>query len=156
MSYDNTNSGTLGKNRNPKSNKSPDLTGKINAGGEDFWISAWLKEDFLSDDMYIAMLVNPANERECKSTGKLEKNRTQRGRQPDYKGILCIDSVDYDLVAWTRSSDNGKFLSIKVESGTQNHEPAPAPSAQRPLAGDPKPKPQQQAPSMDFDDDIPF
>lgn len=42
--YDNTNRGTLGKNKNPKSDKSPPYRGKINIEGKDYWLSAWVKE----------------------------------------------------------------------------------------------------------------
>ena len=43
MSYDNTNSGTLGKNRRKEKAEHPDYAGQINIDGTDYWLSAWIK-----------------------------------------------------------------------------------------------------------------
>ena len=43
MDYDNTNRGALFK-AEKKSEKHPDYTGKINIGGNDHYLSAWIKE----------------------------------------------------------------------------------------------------------------
>ena len=40
--YDNTNTGALFK-ADKKSDKHPDYTGSLNAGGKDYFISSWLK-----------------------------------------------------------------------------------------------------------------
>ncbi len=42
--YDNTNRGALFKNDRKESEKHADYTGKLNVGGVDYWISAWVKE----------------------------------------------------------------------------------------------------------------
>jgi hypothetical protein len=40
--YDNRNKGALfGNNRKREGKKDPDLQGKLNIAGEDFWISGW-------------------------------------------------------------------------------------------------------------------
>jgi len=44
MAYDDNNSGTLFKNKNKKSDRSPGYTGKVNIEGTWYWISAWVKE----------------------------------------------------------------------------------------------------------------
>lgn len=46
MSYDNTNSGVLFNNREAKGDneRAPDYKGSINVNGEEFWLSAWIKE----------------------------------------------------------------------------------------------------------------
>lgn len=44
MAYDNTNSGTLGKNKRKEKTEHPDYSGQINVDGTDYWLSAWLKE----------------------------------------------------------------------------------------------------------------
>lgn len=43
MDYDNTNRGALFK-AEKKSEKHPDYTGKINIGGNDHYLSAWIKK----------------------------------------------------------------------------------------------------------------
>ena len=41
--YDRTNTGTLGKNKNRKSDKHPEYTGSLNVGGVEYWLNAWVK-----------------------------------------------------------------------------------------------------------------
>lgn len=43
--FDNTNSGALFGNQNKREGKKdPDLQGKINVGGVEYWLSAWFKK----------------------------------------------------------------------------------------------------------------
>jgi len=42
--YDNTNSGALFKNKDKQTLNHPDYKGNINVGGQEYWISSWLKE----------------------------------------------------------------------------------------------------------------
>lgn len=44
MAYDNTNTGTLFKNDRKEKDTHPDYRGSINVGGQDFWLSAWIRE----------------------------------------------------------------------------------------------------------------
>lgn len=44
MSYGDTNTGTLFRSKNMKSDKSPSHTGKVNVEGKWYWLSAWVKE----------------------------------------------------------------------------------------------------------------
>lgn len=41
--YDRTNTGTLGKARERKSDKHPEYTGSLNINGVEYWLSAWVK-----------------------------------------------------------------------------------------------------------------
>jgi len=41
--YDNTNRGVLFKNEEKQEANHADYTGKINVGGKDFWLNAWIK-----------------------------------------------------------------------------------------------------------------
>lgn len=42
--YDNTNRGALFKNERRESDNHPQYTGSINVDGQDYWLSAWLKD----------------------------------------------------------------------------------------------------------------
>jgi len=42
--YDNTNSGVLFKNDKKESEKHPDYTGKVNMGGKEMRLAAWIKQ----------------------------------------------------------------------------------------------------------------
>lgn len=44
MQYDNTDKGALFKNNRKETERHPDYTGKIDVGGSERYISAWLKE----------------------------------------------------------------------------------------------------------------
>lgn len=41
MSYDNSNSGFIGKNNRKETDKHPDLSGSCEVGGVQYWISGW-------------------------------------------------------------------------------------------------------------------
>ena len=43
MSYDNKDSGALFKNDQKSADNSPDYKGRINVGGKDYWLAAWIK-----------------------------------------------------------------------------------------------------------------
>ena len=44
MTYDNTNRGSIGRNKRKEKDSHPDLSGKINIEGVDYWLSGWTKE----------------------------------------------------------------------------------------------------------------
>lgn len=55
--YDNTNSGALFKNDKQGNEKRPDYNGSLNVNGQDFWISAWLKEG--KNGKFMSLSVKP-------------------------------------------------------------------------------------------------
>jgi len=44
QNYDNDNSGALFKNRNKTQKNQPDYRGSATINGQEFWVSAWVKE----------------------------------------------------------------------------------------------------------------
>lgn len=57
MAYDNTNRGTLGKNERKETDKHPDLSGKLNVNGVEYWLSGWNKKSDRGD--FISLQIKP-------------------------------------------------------------------------------------------------
>jgi hypothetical protein len=71
--------------------------------------------------------------------GALFKNKDrQNDKQPEYKGSINIQGVEYWLSAWVKDGKSGKFFSLSVQP-KEKQAPKPAPQAHD-----------------DMDDDIPF
>lgn len=69
--YDNTNSGALFKNNKKQTEKHPDYTGTINVGGQEFWISSWIKES-AKGVKYMSLSVSPKEEQKTAPPAKPE------------------------------------------------------------------------------------
>lgn len=61
MAYDNTNRGTLGKNKNPKSDKSPPYAGKLNVDGVEYWLSGWVQTNKKDGSQFFSLTVKPVD-----------------------------------------------------------------------------------------------
>lgn len=72
-------------------------------------------------------------------SGVLFKNDQKEGKQPDYRGKCEIEGKAYEIAAWIREGEKGKFMSLKFQEPRQKQE---------------KPKP--KAGFDDMEDDIPF
>jgi len=66
--YDNSNSGAIFPNTKRTTDKHPNLTGSLNVGGTDYWLSAWKKED-KNGNPYYSLAVKPKDE-QAKPAGK--------------------------------------------------------------------------------------
>jgi uncharacterized protein (DUF736 family) len=60
--YDNTNSGALFRNDRKEKETQPDLRGKINVDGKDFYISAWSKQSEKAGK-YMSLALTPVDEK---------------------------------------------------------------------------------------------
>lgn len=61
--YDNTNSGTLGRNKRKEKDTHPDYSGQINVNGVDYWLSGWLKENKTTGEKFFSLSVRPKEEK---------------------------------------------------------------------------------------------
>lgn len=86
--------------------------------------------------------------------GALFKNKDKQpgDSRPEYKGMLTIGGVKYELAAWLRTakSSGQKFMSLKLEIPKQQSSQGAAPAPQQA-------QPVQAAPVAPTpDEDIPF
>jgi hypothetical protein len=59
--YDNTNRGAIFKNDRKESERHPDYKGNINVGGQEFWLSAWIKDG--RSGKFMSLSVQPKEQR---------------------------------------------------------------------------------------------
>ena len=85
--------------------------------------------------------------------GVLFKNdRKEKDTQPNMKGSINVEGVEYWVSAWTKEGQNGKFISLSLtpKETTQT-------AAQAAQHAAPPQRQQQAAPVVqDLDEDIPF
>lgn len=78
MAFDNTNTGILTRNDKGDNERRPDYRGSINVNGEEFWLSAWIKEGRegtkLEGQKYMSLSVEPKEQRESKPEPKPQGN----------------------------------------------------------------------------------
>lgn len=76
MSYDNTNRGTLGKNKKLKNDKSPPYTGLINIEGVEYWVSGWVKKNGQTGESFFSLSLTKKDQSQ-------ESRSDPRNQQPD-------------------------------------------------------------------------
>lgn len=59
MSYDNTNRGVLFKNDRKETDKHPDYRGRIDVGGTEYWLDAWIKTPKAGGAKFMSLSVKP-------------------------------------------------------------------------------------------------
>ena len=84
--------------------------------------------------------------------GVLFKNeRKEKDTQPNMKGSINVEGVEYWVSAWTKEGQNGKFISLSLTPKEQTQTAAQAVKQVAPTHR------QQAAPVvLDDDSDIPF
>lgn len=61
--YDNTNRGAIFRNTRKTTDKHPDMTGKINVDGKDYWVSGWTAYKRNDGEKYLQLSVTPVEEK---------------------------------------------------------------------------------------------
>jgi len=83
MAYDNTNSGLLAKNQRKERDTHPDYTGSINVGGQEYWLSAWIKEgregSKLEGQKFFSLALQPKQEQQQQRGGGGGYSQSSRG-----------------------------------------------------------------------------
>ena len=59
MQYDNTNRGSLSKNKDRQKDTHPHYKGSLNVNGVDLWISGWLKTSEKTGEKFMSLSVKP-------------------------------------------------------------------------------------------------
>lgn len=57
MSFDNTNKGTLGKNKRKTQDTHPEYSGQINIDGVEYWLSGWVKTNANTNEKFFSLSV---------------------------------------------------------------------------------------------------
>ena len=70
MAYDNTNKGTLGKNKHKESDTHPEYAGQLNVEGVEYWVSGWIKTNKESGEKFFSLAIKPKEARQEKPAPK--------------------------------------------------------------------------------------
>ncbi len=80
--YDNTNKGTIGKNKRKEQESHPDLSGQINIEGVEYWLSGWHKKNAQTGEGFYSLSVKP------KQQTYTDTAQPVRSREPEGEDVL--------------------------------------------------------------------
>lgn len=75
--FDNTNKGTLFRNKDKEKDTYADYSGSINIEGQDFWINAWVKESKKDGTKFFSLSVKPKDEKPRQSSQPTRKAKPE-------------------------------------------------------------------------------
>jgi uncharacterized protein (DUF736 family) len=82
--YDNNNRGVLFRNKDKETETHPDYKGNINVGGQEFWLSAWLRDSDKAGK-YMSLSIQPRQRPDVSKTVD-KKTRAAEPRHDDDDG----------------------------------------------------------------------
>lgn len=85
--YDNSNRGALFKAREKKGENSPDYTGKLNVGGKDYDLSAWIKTS-KAGEKYMSLSVREPLKTTFRPRGYSKDNNPEARQPPAFNDEL--------------------------------------------------------------------
>jgi uncharacterized protein (DUF736 family) len=77
VSYDNTDTGALFRNKDKQGGKHPDYKGSLNVSGTEYWISSWLKTS-KAGEKYMSLSIQP------KAPAKVTPKSREPGEDDDF------------------------------------------------------------------------
>lgn len=79
MSYDNTNSGTIGKNKRKEKDTHPDIAGTINVEGKEYWLNGWHKTNSQTGEGFYSLSVRPKDGQQSAPQSQPENQSQDEG-----------------------------------------------------------------------------
>lgn len=80
--YDNTNRGTLGRNRKKEKDTHPDFKGQLNVEGKEYWLSGWTKEANDGSGKFFSLSVQPKDASQNRTVTKKDTVIEDIGDEP--------------------------------------------------------------------------
>lgn len=127
--YDNNLRGALYKVDDPKTDKSPVLTGKLEISEEELRLSAWKKHNRKGPYFSIAASEGAETGYARRGGGFISPNEdASNEKSPKFKGKVTIDDIEYEVAAWDREPSGGaesSYLSLTLDTDVQFEEVDP-------------------------------
>jgi hypothetical protein len=92
--YDNTDRGVLFKNDRKEKDTHPDYKGQINVGGEEYWLSAWIKEG--RNGKFMSLSIKPKEEQAAPPPLPARRAPPSGRVQPQARSGNGFDDMDDD------------------------------------------------------------
>lgn len=166
--YDNTNSGVLFPNEQKTKPNQPALRGEMDLDSIKYWASAWRKVNaekvpYLSIALQQKMEKGSTVEVETFSAELHPIASPKSDKAPTFEGIIHMEDEEIPIVAWVKQSTakGTTFFAIRVDTPSEgsggNGDAIDTGDVFFGLgSAQDVPVPQEPAPEMDFDEEIPF
>jgi hypothetical protein len=97
LSYDRTNTGTLGKNERKQQDSHPDITGSINIDGVEFFLDGWRKERTDGTGSFYSLKAKKKDKQPNAAPAREDRQSGSYAAQSGGGGNVRGNSLDEDL-----------------------------------------------------------